>query len=59
MAYANKKHFTLEEYLELEQHAETKSEYCKGEIFQMSGPVVRQNICPNFTVVFLNALEYD
>ena len=32
-----KKHYTPEEYLELEVRAERKHEYYRGEIFLMSG----------------------
>ncbi|MBC7553681.1 MAG: Uma2 family endonuclease, partial [Taibaiella sp.] len=34
----NKQFFTVAEYLEMEQAAEEKHEYYKGEIFAMSGP---------------------
>jgi len=36
LAYA-KRHYTIEEYLELEDAATEKHEYYKGEIFEMSG----------------------
>ena len=35
--------FTPEEYLLLEERAETRSEYCRGEIFAMSGGTVAHN----------------
>lgn len=39
-----KKHFTIEEYLELENAATEKSEFYKGEIFAMSGALLPHNI---------------
>jgi len=38
-----KKYFTVEEYLELEDAAEYKSEYYKGEIFAMAGGSINHN----------------
>lgn len=37
MTQSAKKYYTLEEYLALEEVAQTKNEYYRGEIFQMSG----------------------
>jgi Uma2 family endonuclease len=36
-----RKRFTPEEYLLLEERAETRSEYCDGEIFAMTGGTLR------------------
>jgi len=38
-----KKYFTAHEYLELEESAEYKSEYYKGEIFAMAGGSINHN----------------
>ena len=38
-----KKYFTVQEYLELEDAAEYKSEYYKGEIFAMAGASFNHN----------------
>jgi len=38
-----KKYFTVEEYLKLEDSAEYKSEYYKGEIFAMAGGSINHN----------------
>jgi Uma2 family endonuclease len=35
--------FTIDEYLLLEENAATKSEYCDGEIFSMSGGTIEHN----------------
>ena len=40
----NKRKYTIEEYLELEQNSEEKHEYFQGEIFAMSGAKVNHNI---------------
>ncbi|MBL7762318.1 MAG: Uma2 family endonuclease [Chitinophagaceae bacterium] len=39
-----KKRYSIEEYLEMEEDFDIKHEYYKGEIFAMSGPKVRHNI---------------
>ena len=39
-----KKRYSIEEYLEMEQDSDIKHEYYKGEIFALSGPKVQQNI---------------
>jgi Uma2 family endonuclease len=38
-----KKYFSVEEYLEIEETAEYKSEYYKGEIFAMAGASSNHN----------------
>jgi Uma2 family endonuclease len=38
-----KRYFTVQEYLELEESAEYKSEYYKGEIFAMAGGSINHN----------------
>jgi Uma2 family endonuclease len=40
---ANPPFFTPEQYLNLEIHSEYKSEYYRGEIFQMAGGSVNHN----------------
>lgn len=42
LAY-NKQHYSIEEYLELENAADEKHEYYKGEIFAMSGARMAHN----------------
>ena len=39
-----KKRYSIEEYLEMEQESDIKHEYYRGEIFAMSGPKVQHNI---------------
>ena len=39
-----KQHFSIEEYLEIENAATEKHEYYKGEIFAMSGAKLAHNI---------------
>ncbi len=43
MAALAKRHYTLEEYLELEKHAEERYVYCGGEVVAMSGASLRHN----------------
>lgn len=43
VSYSNKK-YTIEEYLEMEEHSEERHEYYQGEIFAMSGPKVPHGI---------------
>jgi Uma2 family endonuclease len=43
MQEPTKKYFTIQEYLELEESAEYKSEYYKGEIFAMAGASSNHN----------------
>jgi Uma2 family endonuclease len=40
----DKRKYSIEEYLEMEQLADEKHEYYQGEIFAMSGPKVQHNI---------------
>ena len=50
MTQQSKKYYTAEEYLELEDKAEHKSEYWQGEIFQMAGGSVQHSlICVNIS----------
>lgn len=37
MSALPKKHYTLEEYLELDQHSDERFEYFDGEVFSMRG----------------------
>ncbi len=39
-----RRRFTPEEYLAVEERSETKSEYCDGEIYVMSGGTLRHNL---------------
>jgi len=43
MAALAKRRYTLEEYLELEKHAEERYAYCGGEVVAMSGASLRHN----------------
>jgi Uma2 family endonuclease len=43
MAALAKRRYTLEEYLELEKHAEERYAYCNGEVVAMSGASLRHN----------------
>ena len=43
LAYG-KKHYTIEEYLEMENAATEKHEYYRGEVFAMSGTKLQHNI---------------
>src|SRR5216683_632561 len=43
MAALAKRHYTLEEYLELEKHAEERYVYCGGEVVAMSGASLQHN----------------
>lgn len=53
-----KRHFTPEEYLELEEKAEYKSEYRDGEIVPMAGGTTNHNqIAGNFYAYFRFALR--
>ena len=58
-AYAyQKKFYTIQEYLELENEALEKHEYYKGEIFAMSGAGNRHNIISTNVIVSLgNSLK--
>jgi len=53
-----KKRYTVQEYYALEDVAEYKSDYYKGEIFDMSGGTMRHSlICCNVTGELRNRLE--
>lgn len=53
-----KKFYTIEEYLEMENAALEKHEYYKGEIFAMSGASARHNIISiNVIGILINALK--
>jgi Uma2 family endonuclease len=43
MAALARRRYTLEEYLELEKHAEERYAYCHGEVVAMSGASLRHN----------------
>ncbi len=43
MSTLAKKHYTVEEYFELEARAEYKNEYYQGEIFAMAGATIAHN----------------
>ena len=49
-----KKHFTIAEYLEMEEAAVEKSEYYQGEIFAMSGALLTHNMIAGNTFSFLH-----
>lgn len=54
----NKKKYTVEEYLELEEKSDVKHEYYKGEIFAMSGAKVTHNIIStNFLITLGKKLK--
>jgi len=53
-----KRHFTIEEYLEMENAATEKHEYYKGEIFAMSGAKLSHNdICINLVFALKTRLK--
>ncbi|GAA4464452.1 Uma2 family endonuclease [Nemorincola caseinilytica] len=57
VAYERRK-FTIEEYLEMENEAEDKHEYYKGEIFAMSGAKYGHNmICLNIATALKSKLK--
>ncbi len=54
----NKKFYSIEEYLLMENEAVEKHEYYKGEIFAMAGAEVRHNIISiNLIALLYNALK--
>jgi Uma2 family endonuclease len=55
MVAYGKKHFTIAEYLEMEEAAGEKSEYYQGEIFAMSGALLPHNIIAVNTLVSLHS----
>jgi Uma2 family endonuclease len=57
VSYSNKK-YTIEEYLEMEEHSEVKHEYFQGEIFAMAGAKVAHNtIAVNAATLLSNQLK--
>lgn len=50
----NKRYYTIEEYLELEDAATEKHEYYQGEIFAMSGAKIQHNIVSKNILVALD-----
>ncbi|MBL7092682.1 Uma2 family endonuclease [candidate division KSB1 bacterium] len=54
MQQLEKKYYTPEEYLELEETAEYKSEYYQGEIFAMSGATANHNFISGNLLTGLN-----
>ena len=58
IAVYKKDKFSIEEYLEMENAADEKHEYYKGEIFAMSGAkVTHNNIAGNIFVALTNKLK--
>lgn len=58
LAHRERRLFTPEEYLVLEENADSKSEYYRGEIFAMSGGSVEHGqICRNLMLLIGNALQ--
>jgi Uma2 family endonuclease len=58
LAHHRRRLFTPEEYLQLEQHSQTKSEYYQGEIYSMSGASVEHNqLVRNLTLQLGSALQ--
>lgn len=57
LAY-HRKHWTIEEYLEMEENSVEKHEYYQGEVFAMAGPKVQHNIIArNLLVSLANKLK--
>jgi len=48
-----KKHYTIQEYLEMEKKALEKHEYYNGEIFAMSGASARHNVISTNIIILL------
>jgi Uma2 family endonuclease len=48
-----KKHYTIQEYLEMEKQALEKHEYYNGEIFAMSGASARHNVISTNIIIVL------
>ncbi|BBD59918.1 hypothetical protein NIES2109_27090 [Nostoc sp. HK-01] len=58
IAQPETKHYTIEEYLELEIASETRSEYCDGEIIPMTGGTPDHNdIASNLVAILKAALR--
>lgn len=43
MQLRSQRHFTLADYLDIEEHSQIKHEYCNGEIFAMAGASLQHN----------------
>ncbi|MBD2596845.1 Uma2 family endonuclease [Nostoc spongiaeforme FACHB-130] len=58
IAQSETKHYTVEEYLELEITSETRNEYCDGEIIPMTGGTPNHNdIAGNLYILLKSALK--
>ena len=58
LAHRERRLFTPEEYLAIEEKADTKSEYYRGEIFSMSGGSIEHGqISANLTYALVGALR--
>ncbi|MBW4433410.1 MAG: Uma2 family endonuclease [Pelatocladus maniniholoensis HA4357-MV3] len=58
IAQPETKHYTIDEYLELEITSETRSEYCNGEIIPMTGGTPDHNdIASNLVAILKAALR--
>jgi Uma2 family endonuclease len=58
IAQPETKHYTIEEYLELEIASETRNEYCDGEIIPMTGGTPNHNdIAGNLYMLLKSALK--
>lgn len=58
LAHRERRLFTPEEYLAIEEKAETKSEYYRGEIYSMSGGSIEHGqISANLTHALVGALR--
>lgn len=58
IAQTETKHYTIDEYLELEIASETRSEYCDGEIIPMTGGTPNHNdIAGNLYILLKSALK--
>lgn len=44
MSIASEPHYTISEYLEIDHHAEVRSEYYRGQIYQMAGASYAHNV---------------
>lgn len=49
----DKRKYSIEEYLKMEQLADDKHEYYQGEIFTMSGATIQHNIIVNNLLISL------
>jgi Uma2 family endonuclease len=58
IAQTETKHYTIDEYLELEIASETRNEYCNGEIIPMTGGTPNHNdIAGNLYILLKSALK--